>query len=246
MEENNPLLQYTEEQRAAYLTILSTLAMVDGEVDEEEAQLIEEMCKDSKLSFAAKMQVLNGLYKPEEVELAPLMETLKNTSLKFSLVADILKLVQSDGEFTPEEVKQVAILKSSMLLSDAQYDAVNKYVEMASSVTSEGITSDFLEKAGLDKKFAELGIPADTFSAGTTIGEVLGKAALGVVSKELEGTELGKALEIGKAVGGVFAGIVKNKNKDKKDKKKKKGFFRKLLGKKVNNLDTPDTETAEV
>lgn len=243
MEENNPLLQYSEEQRAAYLTVLSTLAMVDGEVDEEEAQLIEQMCKDSKLSFNNKMQVLNGLYKPDEVDLKPVLDSLKDTNLKFSLVADILKLVQADGEFTPDEVKQVALLKSSMLLSDAQFDAVNNYVDLATSMTSEGITNDFLEKAGLDKKFAELGIPADTFSAGTTVGEALGKAALGVVSKELEGTELGKALEIGKAMGGVFAGILKNKKK--KNKKKKKGFLKKLFNKKINTLDNSQ-ETTEV
>ncbi len=236
MEENNPLLNYTEEQRAAYLTVLSSLSLADGEVDDEEAQLVEQMCKDSQLSFKPKMQVLNALYTPDDTDVEASLDTLKETDLKFSLVADILKLVQADGEFTPDEVKEVAMLKSSLLLSDAQYDAVNKYVEMASSLTSEGITSDFLEKSGLDKKFAELGIPADTFSAGTTVGEALGKAALGVVSKELEGTKAGEILEIGKAVGGVFAGILKNKQQKNK---KKKGFLKKLLGKKINNQEPP-------
>ncbi len=267
METAQLLLNYDEEQRATYLTVLASLALADGEVQEEEAKLIETMCAETKLSFRPKMQVLNALYLPNSVEIAPLIERLSESNLKYSLLADILKMVQANGELTPKEAKEVAKLKGMLLLNDAQYEVVDKYVKMAAQLTAQGVTDDFLAQSGLDKKFAEVGIPLEAFQKGNTIGEVIGQAALGIASKELAGTKVGELLEIGKAVGGVFAGLVINKNKARaaaettdetlealpkgkgKGKKKKKGkgkeFLRKILNKPINTSPDEATQTAD-
>jgi len=230
--EENKLLAFEESKRTAYLVTLATLATADGEVDDEEAELIEQMCKEAQLTMKSKLQVLNALYDADSVNLEAQLALLKDGALKFYIVTDILTLVKADGEFTPDEVAEVGMLKAKMNMSDQQYEALNKYVDLAQSFSTEGVTNDFLDKVGLKDDFARLGIPADAFAQGTTVGEALGKSALGVASKHLEGTKLGTALEIGKAVGGVFGGILKSGKK--KNKKKKKGFFKKLMNKKLS------------
>jgi uncharacterized tellurite resistance protein B-like protein len=204
----NMLLKYDEAHRTSYLCTMATLAMADGEVDQEESDLLKQMCTASELSAASVEKVVKAMNSPEEVDLATEMQNLKDTELRFYLATDMLMLVNADGEITEDEQKQIAILQARLNLSEDQFATLGKYVDAVQTYKQEGVSEDFLEKVGLADDFQKYGIPVDAFSTGKTVGEVVSKIAVGALEKKLEGTKAGAILSVAKDIG-LFNGLGK-------------------------------------
>ncbi|WP_157638181.1 TerB family tellurite resistance protein [Flexithrix dorotheae] len=228
---NNILLNFGKQERVSYLVALSTLAMADGEVEEGEVKLIQTMCENSELDGKETGVVMAAVYAPDNVDLVSHLDNLTSSDLRFSLMTDILLLVNADGELEEEEIAQVAQLKLRLNISNEQYATLGQYVNALQTFKNKGaLDGQFLKEVGLESVFQKHGIPIAAFEAGNTVGQVLTNVALGVVEKQLEGTKAGAILGVAKELG-LFSGKRKNR---KNKKKKKKSKFGKFLAKVVS------------
>ncbi|MDI9357052.1 MAG: hypothetical protein QM536_08535 [Chitinophagaceae bacterium] len=131
----NPLQNKTEEEKIMYLSILSTIAMADGKVLDEEIEMINKLCDISDISQKAKKKILQFMQKPNNEKITEkYIQKIAITDLKYSLIVNMFFLAFSDFILLPQELRKIKDTAKSLNIPIEDVKDIKNYVKFAIKV----------------------------------------------------------------------------------------------------------------
>lgn len=225
--ENNPLLNYDENQRTAYLVLLASVATADHENSEGEVAFMQQVCSVAQLSGGAIQQVSDAMTNPSGVDYNSHIAALKNSDLKYALVTDVINMIHADGDMDQDELGHVKRLNAALGINDQQFEVMTQYVQKANSQAASqdstpgmlgfmggnsggggglgDIIGGFLGNSGLLNQFQQANIPTNNFESGSTMGTILSGLAGNLIKSQLGG---GQSSGGGGLAGGLLGGLM--------------------------------------
>ncbi|WP_262891494.1 tellurite resistance TerB family protein [Adhaeribacter radiodurans] len=204
--ESQLLQNYSENERAAYLGAIASIASADRVASEEEITFLEALAQNTGLSPEQQQSVVQAAQDPSNANVRRYLDQLKNSELRFSLITDIMSFAQADGKLSGEEEKRIQEMAQYLNINQQQYGALHQYVNKASQAQQQGqnpTDHSFLEQTGLANSLGQAGIPTSGLMQG-----LLGVLAPMVISKVLGGRS-GGGMNTGMGgLGGLLDGVL--------------------------------------
>lgn len=202
MENNTKLLaDYSADEKTAYLRAIASLATADRSASPEEIEYLTALSTEAGLSSSETDTILESAREEREDSLAVSLVILKNSELRFSLLADLLHFANTDQNYSAEERSNVQEIASFLNVSPDQYAALDQFVEETKdkSITPEETQQpNFLAGTGILEKLKASGID---FSS-------LTKGLLGTLAPLILGKVLGGRRSSGSGLGGGLGSLI--------------------------------------
>jgi tellurite resistance protein len=148
------LCNYSEWQRTQYMMVLAHMAGVDDNLASEEVLLLREMCKRFVLGPEARGHVFAATTMDAH-QLEGVLEDLKATDLKHSLLLDVCSIAEADGVVKDEEVRAVESIAQYLQIPQPQVQAIELFANAVQAARSAKLPLDLaaeleaLEAAGV-------------------------------------------------------------------------------------------------
>jgi len=97
----------SEDEKVAYLSIVAHLAGIDGEVSEEESNLVWSICEAAGVSADGTATVIGALEDPSAHSIDEHIEELENTGLPLELIRDLYLVALSDSVLLRVELDEI-------------------------------------------------------------------------------------------------------------------------------------------
>jgi uncharacterized tellurite resistance protein B-like protein len=170
MEQEHQLLKdYSDQEKAAYLGAVASIATADRQAGQEELEFLQVLTESAVLPNTQEQEVLQSAQDPSNARLTSQLNMLKGSELRFSLISDMISFAKADGHYTPQEEQKIQQVASYVGVDAQQFQALNQFVDHAAQATQKGqdITqSNFLESSGLGNSFQKAGIGSGGFLKG--------------------------------------------------------------------------------
>ena len=170
MEKEERILNgHSDLEKGAYLGAIASLATADREASEEEMEHIAGLCDAAGLSEQQKEHVLRAATELSGEELNQCLDVLKNSELRYSLVADLIAFARADTDYNEAEQKSVHQIAQYLGVSEKQFSLLDQFAEKAAvaEVPEEKKTDpEFLSSTGLKDKMQSAGINTGSLLTG--------------------------------------------------------------------------------
>ncbi|SHJ34226.1 Uncharacterized conserved protein, tellurite resistance protein B (TerB) family [Hymenobacter daecheongensis DSM 21074] len=198
--DNPQLLQnYSDQEKAAYLSAIASLASADREASAAEVEFLQQLAQTTGLSGGATQQVLNAAKDASNESIKQSLDTLRGSDLRFSLVTDLISFARADGAYSNTEEEMVNKIAAYLGVNQQQKQALETVVDQAATVPHDANDpgkQGFL--SGITDKLDSVGIPKGALMAG-----LLGVVAPMVLSRVMGGGNRGG---MGGGMGGMMGG----------------------------------------
>jgi uncharacterized tellurite resistance protein B-like protein len=198
------LTKFAAHEKAAYLGALAGLATADREADAEEVAHLREIAHDAGLSAEDEQKILDAAKDMTGMDLKNHLDVLKGSTLRYSLITDLISLAKADGTYTDDEKRMVEKVAKYLNIDEKQFSALDQLVNKAATEggsPEEFASPDYLKSTGMEQKFSNAGF--DMASVGKSLFGFLGPVLLG----SLAGGALGKTTGSG-ALGGLGGALL--------------------------------------
>ncbi|PID86028.1 MAG: hypothetical protein CSB13_04950 [Chloroflexi bacterium] len=187
MQEEQPkhlLEEYSENEKIAYLSILSAVCYVDKGFDDEEKRQLDALLKQLKISDEGKSKIYSSIFSfQHEDKLANLeiIQDLDNTELKYTLISDLYLFALADTTFSNEEYQYILGIGEALGINKEQVDAIRSVQDNLSKLEDIPENSEKFKHLIKDSaaKLASVGVPIGAIAAS---GSVSGLSAAGITS----------------------------------------------------------------
>jgi uncharacterized tellurite resistance protein B-like protein len=191
MEEATTILKgYTDNEKGAYLGAIASLATADREASAEELEYISDLCDAANISETQKQAVLRAATELSGEELNRCLDILKNSELKYSLVADVIAFAKADKDYSEPEQQRVQQISQYLGLDKKQFSLLDEFADKAAAHNGppeEKNKPSFLSSLGLTYKMNNAGINSNNLLSG-----LLGIAGPIVLGSMLSGAMRGR------------------------------------------------------
>ncbi|SNR73609.1 MULTISPECIES: TerB family tellurite resistance protein [Hymenobacter] len=205
MDDNQLLQNYSDQEKAAYLSVIASLASADREASAAEIEFLQQLSHQAGLSGGATQQVLAAAKDANNESIRQNLDALRNSELRYSLVTDLISFARADGAYSNTEEEMVNKISSYLGISQEQKQTLEQVVDQAAQVphdASDPAKQGFF--SGVTNKLESAGIPKSALMAG-----LLGVVAPMVISKVMGGRSsqggMGGGL-MGGSMGGLLGG----------------------------------------
>jgi uncharacterized tellurite resistance protein B-like protein len=198
--ENQLLSSYSAQEKVAYLSVIASIATADRQATQDETEFLQALCETADLSSQQEAEVIQAAQDSSNANLRRNLDQLRNSQLRFSLIADIIGFAQADGQYTPDEEAKIREVSAYLGIDQEQYGALNQVANEVQRAQAEGqdITQpQFLNASGIGSTLQKVGISSNML-----------KGMLGMVAPLLIGRMLGGRAGVGRAGGVVGGGIL--------------------------------------
>ena len=200
------LTGYSEQEKAAYLVVLASLATADREASPEELEQIQEMAQAAGLSQEQERVVLHSAKDVTGEDLTKGLDILKNSELKYSLITDLIALAKADDNYTADEKANIEKISKYLQVDQKQFSVINQFVDRAAEKAED---PQQVQQQGF---FDSLGMRDQFSNAGFNMGSV-GKGLIGFLGPMILGSLAGKAMGrnrggMGGGLGGILGGAL--------------------------------------
>ncbi|WP_259404569.1 TerB family tellurite resistance protein [Hymenobacter sp. HSC-4F20] len=177
---DTPLLQnYSDQEKAAYLSVIASLASADREASAAEIEFLQQLSHQAGLSGGATQQVLTAAKDATNESIKGNLDALRGSDLRFSLVTDLISFARADGAYSNTEEEMVNKIAAYLGINQQQTQALEQVVDQAAQVPHDA--NDPAKQSffgGITDKLSSVGIPKGALMAG-----LLGVVAPMVISK---------------------------------------------------------------
>ncbi|MFD2785667.1 TerB family tellurite resistance protein [Hymenobacter rubripertinctus] len=183
MNDSQLLQNYSDQEKAAYLSVIASLASADREASAPEVEFLQQLAHQAGLSGGATQQVLAAAKDATNESIKASLDALRGSDLRFSLVTDLISFARADGAYSNTEEDMVNKISSYLGISQQQTHTLEQVVDQAASVphnASDPAKQGFF--SGITDKLEGAGIPKGALMAG-----LLGVVAPMVISKVMGG-----------------------------------------------------------
>ncbi len=163
------LKEYSDLEKGAYISAISSIATADKEASEEEMVYLTALADSVGLSEEQKEIVLRAAKDMSGEELVSALDILKTTDLRYALIADLISFAESDRNLTPEEKDNIEKIAEQLDITQQQFSLLDQFVKRTNSLQPppEKISSPgFLSALGLDQKFRSTGMNLKALTKG--------------------------------------------------------------------------------
>jgi len=181
-DKKHPLLDASEIEKVAYLSVVGAIAAADGEVTSDEIGNLLKLGEQVKISSEGLGKIIAAAKNPNEAPIENYISDLKDSELRFTLVADMYFLGYADDKLTQDEIDEIKQISKKLNVNDQQVDAIAKYVKAMTDQAKGKIEGkEALKNAGSDVagSLAAAGVP---LGAVAVSGSVFGLSAAGMTS----------------------------------------------------------------
>jgi uncharacterized tellurite resistance protein B-like protein len=203
MADNQLLQNYSDQEKAAYLSVIASLASADREASAAEVEFLQQLAHQAGLSGGATQQVLAAAKDSTNDTIKQNLDTLRSSDLRFSLVTDLISFARADGAYSNTEEEMVNKISSYLGINQQQTRALEQVVDQAAAVPhdpNDPGKQGFL--SGITDKLGSVGIPKGALMAG-----LLGVVAPMVISRVAGGRGgMGGGGMMGSTMGGLLGG----------------------------------------
>lgn len=205
MNDTQLLQNYSDQEKAAYLSVIASLASADREASAAEIEFLQQLAHQASLSGGATQQVLAAAKDATNESIKANLDTLRSSDLRFSLVTDLISFARADGAYSNTEEEMVNKIAAYLGINQQQTQALEQVVDQAAHVphdASDPAKQGFM--SGIGDKLSGVGIPKGALMAG-----LLGVVAPMVISKVMNrGGNAGMAGGGGLMGGGNLGGLM--------------------------------------
>jgi uncharacterized tellurite resistance protein B-like protein len=211
VQSNSILTGYSDQEKGAYLGAIASLATADRTASPEEKEHLEALSDAADLTNGQREAVLRAATELSGEELARCLDILKNSDLKYSLVADLIAFAEVDNHFSEEERANVEKITQYLGVNKTQFSLLDQFVQrttQAAKSPEEISKPGFLESLGLKDQFSKAGINMNSASKGL-LGMLGPMVLAGMVTKGLRGGGMGgrRPNPGGMGIPGGFGGL---------------------------------------
>lgn len=208
MEETTTILEgYSDEEKGAYLGAIASIATADREASPEEKEYISALCDAADISDTQKQAVITAATELTGDELNKCLDVLKNSKLKYSLVADMSAFAKADGNYGEAEQKSVQKISQYLEVDQKQFSLLDEFTTKGTNSPlpmEEKAKPSFLSSLGLSDKMQSAGINSNGLLKGL-LG-IAGPVVLGSLLSGALGRRGRNAGILGNRGGGMFGG----------------------------------------
>lgn len=206
MNETGLLNAYQTQEKEAYIGIIASVATADRTATEDELDYLVALSEAAGINSTVAVDAAKDA---ANAQLSGYLDVLKQSDLRFSLIADIVSFAQSDGKYTVDEEEKIKMICSYLGITDEQSKALSSLVEKSNALVTtpeEAMNEGFFEKNGFTQMLNKANIPVSSIVKG-----LLGLAAPFILSKmvnrrSLSGSTTGGGL--GGGLGGTLLGAL--------------------------------------
>ena len=203
MNDSQLLQNYSDQEKAAYLSVIASLASADREASAPEIEFLQQLSHQAGLSGGATQQVLSAAKDANNQTVKNNLDALRGSDLRFSLVTDLISFARADGAYSNTEEEMVNKISQYLGINQQQQNTLEQVVDQAANVphdASDPAKQSFL--GGIGDKLESAGIPKNALMAG-----LLGIVAPMVISKVMggRGQSSGGGM-MGGSMGGLLGG----------------------------------------
>ena len=228
------LEEYSENEKVAYLSILSAVCYVDKEFVDKEKRQLDVLLEQLKISDEGKSKIYSSIFilqHEENFANLGIIQDLNNTELKYTLISDLCLFALVDSTFSSEEYQYILGIGEVLGVSQEQVDAIKSTQENLSKIKDIPPNSKKIKLLIKDSaaNLVAVGVPIGAIAASGSVvglsgaGMTSGLAALGALvgSGMLAGTVIViPAIAVGSAYGVKKLFDVVWKDKENSDDKK--------------------------
>jgi len=180
----HPLEEYSENEKIAYLSILSAVCYVDKEYGEQEKRQLDALLTQLNISDAGKAKIYSSVFdlqREDKLAFLDAIQNLGNTELKYTLISDLCLFSLVDSKFTDEEYQYILGIGEILGITQEQVDAIKSIQENLDSIKDIPSNSERFREVIKDcaANLAGVGIPIGAIAAS---GSVFGLSAAGITS----------------------------------------------------------------
>jgi uncharacterized tellurite resistance protein B-like protein len=170
MEENHNILEgHTDIEKTAYLGAIASIATADRQATEEELAYISGLCNAAGLNADQTTTVQNAATDLSGKELEKNLEVLKNSNLKFSLVADLMTFAKSDNNYSEEEDESIHKIAEYLGVDQHQFSLLDQFADKATNTDidkTQNNPQQILNGSGIKDKLENAGINSSSLLKG--------------------------------------------------------------------------------
>lgn len=214
MENAQTILQGSSEmEKGAYLGAIASIATADRQATPEEVEYLSALAEAAGLGGEQREAVITAANEINDEDVIRCLDVLKNSDLRFSLVADLIAFAKADNEYSEAEQKNIQKMADYLGVNKEQFSLLDSFAEKAKTASTgntapastapaavntltgsgqEPEETDFLSSLGLKDKMQSAGINGSSLLKG-----LLGIAAPMILAKMMSG---------GRNRGGMFGG----------------------------------------
>jgi uncharacterized tellurite resistance protein B-like protein len=180
----HPLEDYSEDERVAYLSILSSICYVDKEFSDQEKHQLDTLLENLKISDEGKGKIYSSIFSlqhEDKLSYLGIIQDLNNTELKYTLISDLCLFAFADSDFCDEEYQYTLEIGEVLGITQEQIDAIKSVQENIAKIKDIPSNSEKFKRIIKDcaSKLAGVGVPVGAIAAS---GSVFGLSAAGIAS----------------------------------------------------------------
>ena len=168
--ENTVILKgYSDEEKGAYLSAIASLATADQAASQEELDYISQLADAADISAEQKAMVLRAAKEIIPQELHKCLEILRNSELRFSLIADLIAFAKADSNYSETERQTIEDFAKQLEINEKQFSLLDSFVTKAAKEAPEAEHAEpqgFLDGLGFNKKFQSEGMSMNGIGKG--------------------------------------------------------------------------------
>jgi uncharacterized tellurite resistance protein B-like protein len=181
---SHPILNYPEEARIAYVSLLGELCYVDCQFDEQERKLLDEQMNALEISDQGKARVYAAVYDLRDSHREAIIagvNALADSDLRFTLIADLFIMALANNYISVEEQNYVFEIGRKLGVEDEQIKAIKQVQFGLWQLRNTPSDSDSFKKLIKESaaRLAGAGVPIAAVAAS---GSVFGLSAAGITS----------------------------------------------------------------
>ncbi len=212
MNDSQLLQNYSDQEKASYLSVIASLASADREASAPEMEFLQQLSQQAGLSSNSTQQVLSAAQDSNNQSVKANLDALRSSDLRFSLVTDLISFARADGAYSNTEEEMVNKISNYLGISQQQQHTLEQVVDQAANVphdASDPAKQSFL--GGIGDKLESAGIPKNALMAG-----LLGIVAPMVISKVMGGGNRSQGMGggggglMGGSMGGLLGGAAQS------------------------------------
>ena len=121
MSNSTPLESYPLEERKAYIQAIASIATADRTASAAELEYLSILSTEIGLSESDKESIIESGNDLSDDSLFQSIAILKNSELRFSLLAELINFAESDNEYHDEEKKSVEKIANFLNINPQQF-----------------------------------------------------------------------------------------------------------------------------
>ena len=208
-EETQLLKDYSENEKAAYLGAIASVASADRVASPAEAEFLTLLSQSAGLSAGGQQEVLAAAQDPSNLSIRQCLDILKNSELRFSFITDVMAFAKADGKLDAQEQSKIQEMAQYLNINQQQFGALQQFVAKAEEAQQHGedpTDDSFLQRTGLANSLGQAGVPTGGMMKG-----LIGILAPILISKVLSGRQGGMGTSgggMGSGMGGGLGGLL--------------------------------------